>query len=720
MRPQWAPLLVLLAALALSAASCADDPKGNTDTSDTSTNPDGGPDLIGGDTIGGDTGPVGDCDTARDPGGDADGDGIINGAEDRNNNCIHEPDQGETDPTLADSDADGKPDGDEDLNGNGIFEPDLGETDANNSDTDGNGIPDGAETAAVVCTRDLLASIEPSPAQFAKSNLALPTSYSIEQHQTASGATFSDPTSGAYGFIVSIPAASNNPDQENGQALFKVGQAGNLPTLDFAQRYTIPNPEWPADTIVPVPTVEGVRTAIRFQYGAGFPNSGTASKTPGELRDEVISALSGATVSTGEMGDACASLQTNWISQLRIDQAQGNKLVVMGIISCEDTVTADEDLQFVFEDVISGTILAPGTYRPTGFLCEELEPRQEPGSADFLWVIDNSGSMADEQGNVAATVETFLQVLGNSGVDWRLGVTTTESYVLDPNEQEFQGARPSLDHDELINLTTGLREPGFITPSTPGADELFRRNVIHDTGCVRESGGVPLGDPDDNICGHGFERGAISAAVVLDRLAVNTTAAGEEVDPHALREGAKRIIIWVSDEENQDVRTADGVLPPSDPAFQQFVTNVVERYTAHEALPFAIVGDAGKANGGVCELLDLSNGAAVVGAIPGVSYIEIARALGGAESSICTDDLRPAIQRIIDLVIGSVASYSLKGLPISSSIRVAVDGQVVPRSKTAGWNYDASSNSIVFFGNTRPSVSSQIAVAYLLWEEFDG
>jgi hypothetical protein len=95
---------------------------------------------------------------------DTDGDGVMDGDEDVNHNCIYEPNLNETDPQNADTDGDGLsdgfelkygtdpvnqdtdndclPDGMEDRNHNGQY--DMGaETNALSSDTDGDGLPDG-------------------------------------------------------------------------------------------------------------------------------------------------------------------------------------------------------------------------------------------------------------------------------------------------------------------------------------------------------------------------------------------------------------------------------------------------------------------------------------------------------------------------------------------------------------------------------------------------
>lgn len=48
----------------------------------------------------------------------------------------------------------------------------------------------------------------------------------------------------------------------------------------------------------------------------------------------------------------------------------------------------------------------------------------EDDQVDVLFVIDNSGSMADEQKNMADRINTFMNRLG--GLDWRMGIVTTD------------------------------------------------------------------------------------------------------------------------------------------------------------------------------------------------------------------------------------------------------------------------------------------------------
>ena len=47
-------------------------------------------------------------------------------------------------------------------------------------------------------------------------------------------------------------------------------------------------------------------------------------------------------------------------------------------------------------------------------------------TVDYLWVVDNSGSMSEEQSNVVAGISGFTSVLSGFGADWQVGVITTD------------------------------------------------------------------------------------------------------------------------------------------------------------------------------------------------------------------------------------------------------------------------------------------------------
>src|SRR3712207_5355185 len=72
---------------------------------------------------------------------------------------------------------------------------------------------------------------------------------------------------------------------------------------------------------------------------------------------------------------------------------------------------------------------APGSTVPGQ--CQTAAPSVEPQRTDILFVIDNSGSMAEEQQGIATELPAFIEELRKgAGVvqDFQVGVVTTSVY----------------------------------------------------------------------------------------------------------------------------------------------------------------------------------------------------------------------------------------------------------------------------------------------------
>jgi len=106
-----------------------------------------------------------------------------------------------------------------------------------------------------------------------------------------------------------------------------------------------------------------------------------------------------------------------------------------------------------------------------------------------------------------------------------------------------------------------------------------------------------------------------------------------------------------------------------------------------------------------------SPGESVSGGQPGVAYEEVAERMRGVATSICGVGAREWGFSGEPLA----GDYRLSGYPIVPSLRVAVDGALLPRSRAEGWDYRTSDNAIDFHGVTLTHEST-ISVAYLMWE----
>ena len=155
------------------------------------------------------------------------------------------------------------------------------------------------------------------------------------------------------------------------------------------------------------------------------------------------------------------------------------------------------------------------------------------------------------------------------------------------------------------------------------------------------------------------------------------------------------ITIIMSDEDPQSFKDASG-----QNAKAQLTAEYVDFFTRNSVV-FAIIG--------------LTPGC---GSEDGLDYKVVAEASGGSAASLCAQDVGQTISDIIDVSTKFVFRYALPKTPVSSTLRVFVNSQWVPRSRENGFDYITETNSIAFFGTYKPLASrsgvrgDDIAVSY--------
>ena len=192
-------------------------------------------------------------------------------------------------------------------------------------------------------------------------------------------------------------------------------------------------------------------------------------------------------------------------------------------------------------------------------------------TADFMFIIDNSCSMSQEQQSLASQFPTFIQNAQTAGLDFHIAITTTD--VTSSGEQgQFISSTPA-------GVTV-------LTPTTPNLETTFAQMVNLGTS------------------GSGIERGLEAARLALQ--SPNNVAG-------FLRAGATLVIIFISDEEDQSAQAVSSYLQ----AYQQGVS-------ASGVLINAIVGEQPGGCAG-------PNGSADYGD----RYIQTVNSTGGVVDSIC-------------------------------------------------------------------------------------
>ena len=73
---------------------------------------------------------------------------------------------------------------------------------------------------------------------------------------------------------------------------------------------------------------------------------------------------------------------------------------------------------------------------------------------DLLFVVDNSGSMSEEQENLARSFDTFIHWLTQENVDFHIAITTTD---VETNRGELLGPLVARG-DEAVALMVAARD----------------------------------------------------------------------------------------------------------------------------------------------------------------------------------------------------------------------------------------------------------------------
>ncbi len=289
---------------------------------------------------------------------------------------------------------------------------------------------------------------------------------------------------------------------------------------------------------------------------------------------------------------------------------------------------------------------------------------------DVLWVVDNSGSMAPVQESMAENIGSFLSLADSLGVDYHLGVVSTEV-----NEAEQGLGDPPREVIPGVLVHAPAR-PRFVTPSTPERLAAFQDNVRIGSCCS-----------DEQEAGLQASFLALSPPRVLDPL----------LNGGFLREHAKLYAVYVSSEEDQSAGPAGFYL--------DFLRSL--KPSPELVRLSAVCGDAPAG----CESLDGS-----LYADSGDRYLEVQAATGGIFQSICSQDWSGLMGALGQHMVDPIRAFPLSRQPVVHTLAVRIDGASVPEASTAyapdGWTYEPGVELIWFGDQVLPPLGSTVRIDY--------
>jgi len=305
----------------------------------------------------------------------------------------------------------------------------------------------------------------------------------------------------------------------------------------------------------------------------------------------------------------------------------------------------------------------------------DLFTDSESQKVDVLFVVDDSGSMGQEQENLSDSFQAFILEAATWDSDYQIGVTTTTVNLLELAGGALFGSPPWVsvgNWEKFVNIV----EVGV---GGSGNEQGIWAALIATSS--------PLIDPPEGTCEANSDCGLMRACVAGTCQGIN----------HGfLRDDAALEVVFVSDEEDQSPEELDGYL-------DHF--RAIKGFDKPELLHMhAIVGPPGGCTS--------SNGTADAG----LRYASLASATGGAFYSICELDFAKGLEGIGEIAFASKMEYTLSQIPVPTTLAVTIEGLPCP-PMTGGifnWVYDPDDNQLTLTeqGICTAGPGDEVLIAY--------
>ncbi len=315
---------------------------------------------------------------------------------------------------------------------------------------------------------------------------------------------------------------------------------------------------------------------------------------------------------------------------------------------------------------------------------------------DLVFIVDNSGSMGDNQTKLIASMNAFIDQFVMRGADWRISLLSTDvvsdgghwtNCTLNQNNQKV-GA--FCDYISPMRGNWLTRYAGLPYLACNGAGVCNTSNVAD--AVAKFKANVALGTQ-----GSGDERAIDSLMFATD--------AGHLAGANAgfFRADAYKAVIVISDENH-------GNLNGTDASSLALIQNAVDRMKS--------LGTGGY---GFYFVNDLQATPAANTDGDGINqypafYRAMANATGSLQLDITNADWGNELVRVgEDIITAAQKEFKLSKVPIPSSIVVKINGVVVAQDAANGWQYHpAPQNSIELYGTAKTNAAGQaLRVEYL-------
>jgi len=399
----------------------------------------------------------------------------------------------------------------------------------------------------------------------------------------------------------------------------------------------------------------------------------TVTQLSNHLIEEIGKTVPGGTISNLPVSAGSESPTMTFRVVLQATYSStGSELVGVGV---------SREADYANNAALLGSLLDGTNINPTGSTntakTDTFTAAGDP-KVDFVWVVDNSQSMTEEQQTVKDNAATFFTKLSEKRLDFRLGVIATGSNGGDSDKCTLAPAGSK--GWELWGTSQDTTR--WVYKTDTGASDTFKNNV----------GSV-------GIAGCGSETSIFHAQRALG---AGPSPVAATITP---RSGAKLIFVALTD-EGEFYSALDNTWNGKTTKAAYIADNI---FVTNNYRWYGIMGLNGSNQPGAC----------TAGALEGKSnsgtdtaLYELINATGGSAATICATSYAAILDNIATQAAGSASIYVLTKTPISSTIVVKKNGTVVTQDATNGWAYNAATKTIVFSGTAYPTAGDTITVEY--------
>lgn len=302
---------------------------------------------------------------------------------------------------------------------------------------------------------------------------------------------------------------------------------------------------------------------------------------------------------------------------------------VLGVLSSLSLSVGCSEVSFVPAPIENASLEGPvdnGNERTDTFNFNSERP---PSKVDVLFIVDNSGSMLEEQSKLSTALSSFVDSL--TDLDWQIGITTTD----------ISGGIHSTNGDIVTMEGTAAK---VLNKRIPNYESIFLNTVM--------AHGTPIEcDTTGMNCPSGDEQPLEAMRLAVTKR--NTTNYG------FFRANSDFVAIVLSDEDEKSNGRNNARTPSSVVSTVETTWGLTKMFSV-----FGIIVKPGDTN---CFNIQTQNSGTY-----GTFVQSLADLTNGVTGSICDSDFGPALSTIGDRVRQYATSVALTAVPVAGTVAVTL------------------------------------------------